>query len=77
MYIFPCYCAYCEHKITEIFVRSATVVRLPCNSCRTKYYQCRYCNTKASCHTKYHRLNKNHTARNKEHKKKCQEQKDT
>ena len=48
-------------------VRTATVVRLSCNSC--KYYQCRFYNTGASRHKQYHRLNKNHTARNKEHKK--------
>ena len=50
-------------------VRTATVVRLSCNSCRKKYYQCRYCNTKASRHTKYHILNTNHLSRAKEHKK--------
>ena len=68
MYIFPYYCAYCGNGITEIVVRSATVVHLSCNSCRTKYYQCRYCNTETSCHKKYFVLNHNHS-RNTKHKK--------
>ena len=68
MYIFPYYCAYCDNEITEIVVRSATVVRLSCNSCRTKYYLCRYCNTETSCHKKYYVLNRNHS-RNTQHKK--------
>ena len=34
-----------------------------------KYYQCCYCNTGASRHTKYHILNTNHLSRNKKHKK--------
>ena len=68
MYVFPYYCAYCGNEITEIVVRSATVVHLSCNSCRTKYYQCRYCNTETSCHKKYYVLNHNHS-RNTKHKK--------
>ena len=68
MYIFPYYCAYCGNGITEIVVRSATVVHLSCYSCRTKYYQCRYCNTETSCHKKYYVLNQNHS-RNTQHKK--------
>ena len=88
MYIFPYYCAYCDNEITEIVVRTATVVRLSCNSCHTKYYQCHYCNTGESRHTKYHILNTNHLSRKilciksepfKKYttQKECQEQKDT
>ena len=63
MYLSPYYCANCEHEITEIVVRSATVVRLSCKSCHTKYFQCRYCNTEEFCHKKYHRLNTNYLSR--------------
>ena len=71
MYIFPYYCAYCDNKITEIVVRTATVVCLSCNSCCPEYFQCCYCNIEVSCHKKYHRLNQNHILNKitKRHKK--------
>ena len=75
MYLSPNYCAYYEHKIAEIVVRSATIVSLSCKSCCTKYYQCHYCYIEAHHYKKYHIFNQNSLSRNTQHNKNARNKK--